>query len=595
LNLPAFRKLTGQPRHRPNSAIDIETWELDAREDGSTFAIGGCYDERGFRRFNDRMEMRGWLLGRENRGRVFWAHNGGGYDYPAIFGNYLKDRRPIMVGGKLIEFRVESGNNVTRFRDSLRLFQAPLAEIGEKLGYPKGVTPEKFKRGLRGEGIQDDDWRYLQTDCEIVYKAVEALQAEFGELRATVPSLAMNYYRRKHFQGPIHVSKDKDGKEQRWEGYVISSLDTQTRPSYHGARVEAYFLGYTWEPPQYLDIRSLYPYAMITTGFPDPSRLRVGTSLPAWAEGVVFGTAHVPLDLDPPPLPYRRPDKLLFPVGTFRGAWAGPEYRKALSLGVTFDIEKTIFAPSIPSPFESYVRHIYAQKSVSKGFTRELYKLFLNALYGKFGERHDTQTEYSEAFNAVRLAELQSEFDDVKWKPISVKRPDGFFSWGTGEETRRATNSVYCWASYVTSRARVINLETQMKLQAAGCRVLYTDTDSFMLIDNPAPSELIGDDLGQLGIEPHYVSEIWGVKHYVQDGEVKLKGVKRNARPVGLSEDGRVMAYAFESIVGVREALRRNIQAGSPKTMKRKAITPYTKRSDPDERGWTKPLVVNEP
>jgi DNA polymerase type B, organellar and viral len=586
MRLPCLARLTGEPRNSLHTAIDIETWGLNAHEDGSSFAIGDAYDERGHRHFNSRERMAEWLVSRDMRGRCVWAHNGGKYDYLSLFGNYLKTHRPIMVGGRLIEFRVEDGEHVIRFRDSLNLFPTALAEIGEALGFPKGETPKKFIDATH-EPITDQDWTYLERDTEIVYRAVMGLQEEFREVRATVPSLAMYHFRRKHLPRDYMVR---------------TALDTLSRPAYYGGRVEAYYLGYLKQAPFYYDINSLYPYAMITTDFPDPSQLhRTYGGLPDDEEGVIFGTAHVPKEMDPPPLPYRLPDKLLFPVGTFAGAWAGPEYRAALAAGVTFDIESCISAPPIPTPFRSYVESVYEKKRTTEGFQRELYKLMLNALYGKFGERHSAHSEYAGAYSVERHEALKNEYGpDVAWKPLSLSRADGFYSYADKDDPEgRAPHSVYIWAAYITSQARAINWATQRELIRNGAKVLYTDTDSFMLTDKEAPPEMVGDRLGALKHESKEVTEIWGAKYYVADGTLYLKGVKKGAAPVYGGRDlvsldtmpSRPTAYRFSSIVGAREAIRRRLPAGSPKVITRSAMTEYGKRKVNTD-GTTEPFCL---
>lgn len=580
--LPRLSPLDGEPRNTLHSALDIETWGLNAHEDGSSFAIGDAFDERGHHRFTSRDDMVCWLRSRSNSGRVFWAHNGGRYDYLSLFGNYLKTMRPVMVGGRLIEFRINNARNVTRFRDSMNLFPVALTQIGAKMGYPKGDTPQKFKDADRAAGITEEDWTYLERDCEIVYKAVQQLQDEFGEVRATIPSLAMYHFRR-------HYLKDT---------YAIRpEIDDKTRQAYYGGRVEAYYIGKIAKAPLYYDINSLYPYAMITTDFPDPSQLTVIEGAPPeGAGGVVFGTAHVPTTLDPPPLPLRLPDKLLFPVGTFKGAWAMPEYELALSLGVKFEIESAVVAPTIPTPFKSYVETVYGKKESETGFKREMYKLMLNALYGKFGEQHKEQSQYAEHYDAETHAELEANHKrQVTWDPLSTHRADGFYRWGA-DKSRRARHSVYIWAAYITARARVINYETHHRLAGTGAKVLYTDTDSFMLTDAEAPPDLVGKGLGKLKLESKTVTEIWGAKYYVakdEDGKetLYLKGVKKGSEPVAFSLDRRPAAYRFRSVVGARESIVRRLPAGAPKWVTRSALTQYQKRVVlPD--GWTRAIEV---
>ena len=371
------------PRNRLHTAIDIETWGLDAREDGSSFALGAAFDERGAFRFATRNEMVEWIGSKDNRGRVLWAHNGGRYDYVSLFGNYVAShaRDLTRVNGRLIELRLRSGNNVTRLRDSYNLYPRPLAALGEALGYPKGDTPEKFKNPSRDkdgkvtETVTNEDHEYCLRDCEILYRSIMALHAEFGEVRATLPSMALAVFRRRYVDRPYFVPTR------------LQPLDLGFRNAYYGGRVEAYYVGALPQPPYYYDINSLYPQAMVEARFPDPSDLHTlltpeySITEETWQEhlrdheGYAVGTAYVEDDMDPPPLPWRNAEKkLLFPTGQFDGAWTFVELRNALSLGAdSFLAQSFALSPSMVILSKPMLpRHLRQKANLRRGHARGL-------------------------------------------------------------------------------------------------------------------------------------------------------------------------------------------------------------------------------
>src|SRR5208282_750744 len=323
--------------------------------DGSSFALGAAFDERGAFRFATHSAMVEWVKSKFNRGRVLWAHNGGRYDYVSLFGNYIaKNARDLTrVNGRLIELRLRSGNNITRLRDSFNLYPRPLAALGDALGYPKGETPEKFKNPRRDESgkvtetVTEEDYEYCERDCRILYESIMALHNEFGEVRATLPSMALAVFKRRYVTRDYFVPT------------ALQPTDLGFRSAYYGGRVEAYFVGPLRNAPFYYDINSLYPQAMITARFPDPADLHEAPSIDLEYhlrehEGYAVGTVFVEDDMDPPPLPWREPHekKLLFPTGQFDGAWTFTELRNAIEMGCGF-IPKKIFCakPLIHSPF----------------------------------------------------------------------------------------------------------------------------------------------------------------------------------------------------------------------------------------------------
>jgi DNA polymerase type B, organellar and viral len=595
-----FGPLTGEPKvGGAIGVVDIETWGLDATPNGFALAVIRTAD--GTRRFGGIASLVDYLTGRVSRGRTWYAHNGGRYDYLSIFGNlwsfFGRDNLSIN-GSKLIEARVNDGNgNVIRFRDSFNLMPVALAKIGESLGYPKGQTPQKFIDGDRSKGITNEDYAYCEQDCNILYRALTEFQDELGELRPTIASTAMAIFRRHYFperDGPIWVRHDKD--------YLF-------RRAYFGGRVEAYRIGELPKPTYYYDVNSLFPFAMVTTNLPDPSRLRHRSEIGVASlerlmdenEGCASVRLRHPL-ARVGTLPFRRSDgRLLFPIGSWSGWYCFPELRWALSHGVELEAaNEVVYSEPFPTPFGGYVDRFYKMKSQATGFRREIAKYLLNGLYGKFGEHHDGREVYADKLDPAQLAAYREQFgEEADWTPISYTRDDGYYTLPDNER-KYASHSVYSWAAYITSRARVLNLEWQERLEKCGAEVLYTDTDSFLcygafVTSGPANADMVGDAIGRLKLEDTDVSHVWGNKHYeTRDGTTKLKGVKRGAAAIGYNPlTQRPNIYQYRAVRPLKQAIRFRVAPGSPYIGAKAISYGYDKRIVHAD-GTTEPVRIDE-
>ena len=91
---------------------------------------------------------------------------------------------------------------------------------------------------------------------------------------------------------------------------------------------------------------------------------------------------HIPL------LPYKdSKNKLLFPYGKFKGFYTNREIEKAYNLGYDIKIISGYVFNECEYIFKEYVEHYYNIKKNSEGSKKEIAKLLLNSLYGKFGQK----------------------------------------------------------------------------------------------------------------------------------------------------------------------------------------------------------------
>lgn len=617
-NPNVFAPLHGSARGSTHVGVaDIETWGLDATPDAFALGVvrleGESMGESSIRRFTSVSDMREYLTSPSHGGWTFYAHNGSRYDYLSVFGNYWRyfgADSVSMHGSKLFEAKWHTYEGVTRFRDSLNLIPAPLSAIGAKLGYPKGVTPQKFIDGDRSQGITEYDWCYCEQDTEILLRALLALRDQFGELRPTLPSTAMAVFRRRYLPEPVWVRRD---------------LDRAFRESYAGGRVECYRLGPLPSPNYYYDYNSLFPAAMVSTHFPNPAKLVEiePRSLKEFHDILDSMEGYANVEVVHPRtrlgyLPFHRADgRLLFPIGRFRGSYTFPELRYALSRGVELtDVHRVVASEPLDSPFVAYVRDYYRMKFEAEGFEREIAKLMLNGLYGKFGEFHENREIYADHLDVDMLEALRAAEGEAEWHPIAAHRADGYYVIKNDRDSV-AGHSIFSWATYITSVARVMNASMQDEFERLGYETFYTDTDSFTVargFDANGPSFVVGrdgeesppvpdsDELGRLKLvychdpdgkatHPTQLKWVSGNKFYDTCCERKLKGVRKDSEVLSVDSNGRPKVFRYRAVRGLRDSIRRGDIPGTPYMIAKEISTAYDKRQLlPD--GRTIPIEV---
>src|SRR5690606_552578 len=86
---------------------------------------------------------------------------------------------------------------------------------------------------------------------------------------------------------------------------------------------------------------------------------------------------------------HKKKKRLIFPVGDFWTSLSTPEFVEAMKRGIISEI-KNIAVYSAEFIFENYVDYFYRQRRIAKkegdAVHDYLFKIFLNSLYGKFGQ-----------------------------------------------------------------------------------------------------------------------------------------------------------------------------------------------------------------
>lgn len=586
-------------------------WKLEATP--KAFVFGVIYGKNYTKVCHSIDEMKHEFKHPRFRRRYVFAHNGGRFDFPCIFGGIFDtDPEALFIGSKLIAFT----NGVATFCDSLNIFVGmSIKIIGGMIGkkktgmsdnYGTSVWPKDYARDVQG----------CVDDCVILWDALLSTFEFAGNIKMTQAALSMAYYRRNH--QPFNIEFNENVKH--------------FYESYYGGRTECFHIGKGhWSV---IDVNSMYPKWLKDTTFPNPKFLRVESPsndkfLKARlrdSEGMAEITVeHKETDFGF--LPYRTGEgKLLFPVGRFRGTWNFPEIRFALEQKAIkiIDVRRVVYSVPMASPFVSYVDTLFdiKLKATLAGdeWTVSMVKYYLNMLYGKFGQNNDERTIYLNDFekqwHVIEQYKLNGKFK--RFIPFNGSRRDAFIVVGA-----KGSRPAYCipsFASYITSMGRVQLLKKLIEMKPKG--VAYCDTDSIFFAN--AVGVESSNALGEWKIENKIITQIFGLKNYTyvdaKKAPVELyrsKGVPTlnpwkfdkaknewlfKPRTVKLFDgDNEVLVntvertgentFQYYNLIQTKEALKRNIEPGHLTLREKTLKGTYDKRIVNDD-GTTKPINI---
>lgn len=347
----------------PSPAFNCDVWYPEVR-------CAGIHDGTEYRLYRTVNEFLEAELRGHNAGKWFYAHAGGLADMMFIMERLIAhpDYRIdcSFSGSSAIIVNVTRGRYKWTFIDSYWLIRKPLKEIAKSIGMEKG-TVESW----------DAPWaelvEYNQLDCEILWKAIFEFQARIvnlgGQLQMTQASSAMWLFKARFLKQEIRTN---------------NAVNDVTREAYAGGRTEP-FEAYCHDA-EYWDINSCYAHGMME---PVPgSMIEESRQWRRDKPSIVEATVTVPEGSYIPPLHVWVGTGIYFPTGTWRGYYTGVDLELLESAGGT--IEKVHGAAAFEPLHDmaEYADTLYnLRKNTTDKVDREVYKLLLNSLYGKFAER----------------------------------------------------------------------------------------------------------------------------------------------------------------------------------------------------------------
>ncbi len=540
-------------------------WKLDARPE--SFIFGCVYGKDYKRTITTVREFQSEFQHPRYKGKKVFAHNAE-YDLNCIFGNIYQFDNEAVFNGRFIS--ASNGNCV--FADSLNIYRASVADIGEKMGYPKMVLGDKKGDLISKGGYTQKDVEYCYRDCEIIWFALLKIFEDAGTPKLTQASLSLNYFRTRFLKRSI---QHNENCQIFWD-------------SYFGGRCEAFYIGEV--QAKVIDINRTYSAVMAEIDFPDPSKIcfeltpslsRVKQIMKSYEGCVHCDVIHHESWIGY--LPVKRDKKLIFPIGNFSGCWNFNELSFAVQSGVVElkKVHQITYAPVMENPFKEHATTLWNEWNKSTDqLERERLKTFALSLYGKFGSRVKEKNIYLEDWrsNAKMIKDYMKSGLFIDLILFNGERLDAFLVVKSNMDLgQNAMNySIPSFASLTTSGARVKLLKKGIELHDKGLNPIYCDTDSWFYNSTAElPNETF---LGGWKTEHKTVTHIHGLKNYeftdLKTGEKqrKLKGVPKKAENLGENR------FRFISMVRTKESLRRNIDAGIFEVKEKKLNLKYDKR-----------------
>ena len=482
------------------------------------------------------------------------------------------------MGGLTVIMRFRRGKEKIILLDNCNFFTGSLASLGAAIGYDKmDVDP------LTATEKEADP--YCKRDVDILIRLWQAYYAflevhDLGSWGSTVPSQAFRAYRHRFMSHKIVIHADFDALEIE-------------REAYHGGRTTVFWTGKATGQTFYkLDVNSMYPYVMREHEFPCQFYgIREHVSLEGLRKKMkrFQVIARVTVNTDVPVYPVMLNKHLVHPVGRFDTVLTTPEIEFALANGHLERVH-TVALYEHADLFSQYVEYFYGIKVQYKRERNKAFylmsKLYLNALYGKFGQKSETWELFDNPPEEIKRARMYYNarsgetwrlyrFGDQVWKARSA-----------GE----ANNSFPAVAAHVTAYARLYLWELIMK--AGREHVYYCDTDSLIVDDSGLGNMgryMDETTLGALKIEEETDDlEILCPKHYRLGTNWKRKGVP--AKAVALAEN-TFRCTQFPSF-------KTQAQMGTDTPFHTRTVIKHLSGTiydgTPDPQGWIEPVDAGE-
>ena len=361
------------------------------------------------------------------------------------------------------------------------------------------------------------------------------------------------------------------------------------RYAYFGGRTEIFRYGYVGQQTYYmLDVNSMYPFSMIDK--PMPVKLTSHKIEPTvnWLLNAIkshYIIADVLLQTDENCFPLRLttdnklpfylhnphgkkyPDinnnRIIFPIGSYRTVLHQHELLYLIEHGKILKVYNAS-TYNTENLFDDYVEFFYNLKAEYKQANnlswRFIVKLFLNSLYGKWGQL-EPHRKYK-GYNTEQRFAREPYYNTV----------DGVFGshltwdWRVYDEFKvgETTFSYPAIAGAITANARLYlyHLMTIARKE----RIYYCDTDSLITnVDgfNALRSYLSEREIGMLDVQKiGRRLVIRGNKDYRMDDKLVHKGISRNAKKTGKNEwryiqfEGFVTSWKSGSISDMRGEYR---------------------------------------
>lgn len=559
--------------------FDTETTELPEDDETELVLILGqaCYWRREYIRHK---EVATWQLFKTKD--QFWdfvfshlaekqkiylvAHNVS-FDFRVVKGfDTLKEEgfkiEKLIFNGTTNIWSFKKGTKTICVLDNMNFFKSSLKTLGESVGLVKLELPD-----VKDHRLMEI---YCKRDVQIMIEAWKLFfkflkDNDLGNFSKTIAGQAFTSYRHRFMKEQIHI-------------HTNTRAIQLERLSYHGGRTECFYIGTLPSTRQYylLDVNSMYPSVM--KEFEYPSKLVALTGERSIKETKKLLkkyclTARVIVETKQPVFPLTLNNKLVFPIGKFETILTTREIKYAIDHNILLENrEAAVYEKA--NLFNEYVDFFYNKRKEYKKEGKEAFnfmcKLFLNSLYGKFGQRNDVYEDFKPT-GAIR--KWLDTLPDGVYREVLLNGKNTYRKINGKIEISRGMvegiNSFVAIAAHITADARM-KLWYYFK-EAGRENIFYCDTDSIMVNAQGylRSKKMIDTSLGMLSLKDstNHLS-IYGAKDYEFGKDVVIKGIKKDAKKIGRNSYSQIK---FEGLSGALRKGRLNKMyiSTTHKTLKR--------------------------
>ena len=402
------------------------------------------------------------------------------------------------------------------------LFDGSIEQWGNQLGLPKLDMPDT-------NGTPEEWDTYCMRDTEIMVRMWDSLfmfldEHDLGNFRLTKAGLALNGYKHRFMPRQIAV-------HNHIEGTLLERL------SYKGGRFEALQIGrYSKDTYYNLDINSMYGSIMRDSLL--PYELRGYKELPTmqfFMHKLKNYAVIATVDITPtePIFPRIENDKIIYKCGNMITTLCTPELKLCIDKGWLNSVSKITWYYD-ERIFREYANYFLELKNKydkeGNKAMRQVTKLYLNSLYGKFGQKGYQDVVIGECDPDLFKIEEGYDYDTKQHYEL------GYYGGKIHETviTDVGFNTLTAIASHITAygRIRIYNL-----MKVAGFENVYHVATDSLLVNSEGYRRLhsyINDSLtGYLKLEGTYSSiTVKDVNDVIKDDEVKIKGIPRKAKRI---------------------------------------------------------------
>lgn len=490
--------------------------------------IWGIYDGTEYWEFASVEEVLEFIRIRDG---IFYAHNGGKFDFHYLAKGIKRNKKILMINSRLVKAEIGKAE----IRDSYALLPFPLSAY-KKDDMDYSLLEENV-RHLHMPKIK----AYLKSDCVYLWDLINEFFTQFGR-HMTAPSAAIKIL-------------------QKMEGIKIENpgrfFFQEFQKHYFGGRCECLKPGNYNTDITYLDINSAYAFAMLHQHpigteweFKHYKRPPILPHAFYTVEARSFGAfcrrekGGLKFDWDGEPRIYHT---------------TGWELKAAIetkSAIIIRHIEQKFFAEN--RTFETFINHFWTERQRwPKGSPQNLFaKLMMNASYGKFAANPENYATFVLYDPAIAEFLTQNEWDIrgeigghiVCSKPMEVDDMR-FYNVATGAS--------------ITGFVRAMVLRA---IKSVGVPI-YCDTDSLVFQGNHDIE--LGDELGQWKVEGVFNEgyfagkKLYAVKNK-KETKISSKGSKLTFNEIKAIAKGKTVNYKqeFPTFSWVKEPsfMQRNIK-----------------------------------